>query len=53
MEVSFLMAKYNAEFKMKLVKEYLEGKISYNELAKKYSIPNKETIRVWVNAYES
>lgn len=53
MEVSFLMSKYSAEFKIKLVKEYLEGKISYNELAIKYSIPNKETIRVWVNTYES
>ena len=47
------MSKYSAEFKIKLVKEYLEGKISYNELAIKYSIPNKETITVWVNTYES
>ena len=30
------MAKYSTEFKMKLVKEYLEGKIGYKELAKKY-----------------
>ncbi len=28
------MSKYNTEFKMKLVKEYHEGKISYNELEK-------------------
>lgn len=28
------MSKYNIEFNMKLVKEYHEGKISYNELAK-------------------
>ena len=47
------MAKYSTEFKYKLVKEYLESKISYNELAKKYSIRDKKTIRVWVNAYES
>ncbi len=53
MEVSFLMAKYNTEFKMKLVKEYLEDKISYNELAKKYNIRDKHTIRTWVNAYQS
>lgn len=47
------MAKYNTEFKIKLVNEYLEGNISYNELAKKYSIKDKYTIRMWVNAYES
>lgn len=47
------MAKYSTEFKYKLVKEYLESKISYNELAKKYSIRDKKTIRVWVNDYES
>ena len=47
------MAKYNTEFKMKVVKEYLEGNISYKELAKKYSIPDKASVRMWVNVYES
>ena len=47
------MAKYNTEFKMKVVKEYLEGNISYKELSKKYSIPDKHIVRTWVNAYES
>ena len=47
------MAKYNTEFKMKVVKEYLEGNVSYKDLAKKYSIPDKSNIRRWVNAYES
>ena len=28
------MVKYNTEFKMKLVKKYLGGKVSYNELVK-------------------
>ena len=28
------MAKYSTEFKMKVIKEYLEGKIGYKELAK-------------------
>ena len=28
------MAKYDTEFKMKVVKEYLEGNISYKELEK-------------------
>ena len=53
MEVSFLMAKYSTEFKMRVVREYLESKKSYNELAKKFNIRDKKTIRVWVNAYES
>ncbi|MFQ9966892.1 MAG: hypothetical protein ACLRU4_01480 [Peptoniphilus sp.] len=30
------MAKYKIEFKIKIVKEYLEGNIGYKELAKKY-----------------
>ena len=47
------MAKYSTEFKMKLVKEYLEGNVSYKYLAKKYSIPDKSNVRRWVNAYES
>ena len=47
------MAKYSTEFKMKLVKEYLEGKIGYKELAKKYNIPNKCAVKRWVNAYKS
>ena len=47
------MAKYSTEFKMKLVKEYLEGKIGYRELAKKYNIPNKCAIQTWVSAYKS
>lgn len=38
---------------MKVVKEYLEGNIGYKELAKKYSIPDHSTVRIWVNAYES
>ena len=38
---------------MKVVKEYLEGNVSYKNLAKKYSIPDKSNIRRWVNAYES
>ena len=47
------MSKYNTEFKMKVVKEYLEGNVSYKDLAKKYSIPDKSNIRRWVNVYES
>ncbi len=46
------MAKYKTEFKIKVVKEYLEGNIGYRELAKKHSIPDKNILRTWVNAYE-
>lgn len=47
------MAKYKTEFKIKVVKEYLEGNIGYKGLAKKYSIPDHSTVRTWVNVYES
>ena len=47
------MTKYKTEFKLKVVKEYLEENIGYKELAKKYSIPDHSTLRTWVNAYES
>ena len=47
------MTKYKTEFKIKVVKEYLEGNIGYKGLAKKYSIPDHSTVRNWINAYES
>lgn len=47
------MAKYSTEFKAKIVKEYLETNISYENLTYKYSIPNKSIIITWVNAYKS
>ncbi|MDK7354359.1 transposase [Peptoniphilus harei] len=36
------MAKYNLEFKLKLVKEYLEGNIGYASLAKNITYQIKE-----------
>ena len=47
------MAKYSTEFKMKVVKEYLESKNSYTNLSEKYCISDKSVIRRWVNAYKS
>ena len=47
------MAKYSTEFKMKIVKEYLESKNSYKYLSEKYCISDKIVIRRWVNAYKS
>ena len=47
------MAKYSTEFKIKVVKEYLETNISYKSLSDKYRIPDKSLVRAWVNAYKS
>ena len=46
------MSKYSTEFKMKIVKEYLEGNTSYSYLSNKYCIP-KKCIWTWTNAYKS
>lgn len=32
------MEKYSTEFKMKVVKEYLKGNISFKKLAEKYKL---------------
>ena len=46
------MAKYSYEFKQKVVREYLEGKGSYEYIAKQNNIPDKKQVRIWVNAYK-
>ena len=38
---------------MKVVKEYLEGNISYSQISDKYYIPSETIIRKWVNSYKS
>ncbi|WP_028125703.1 helix-turn-helix domain-containing protein [Eremococcus coleocola] len=47
------MAKYSYEFKRKVVEEYLNGQGGYGYLAKTNDIKNHETIRRWVNAYQT
>ena len=49
----FFMSKYSFEFKKMVVKEYLEGKGSTHELARKFHIGNKDNKQVvkWVAAY--
>ena len=47
------MAKYSTEFKMKVVKEYLESSISYKSLSEKYKLSHQEIVKRWVNAYKS
>ncbi len=46
------MKKYSYEFKKKIVAEYLRGESGYQYLAKKYNIPSKKQVRIWVNAYK-
>ena len=47
------MSKYNDEFKLKVVQEYLSGSLGYTLLAKKYDIPSETAIKNWVKAYQS
>ena len=52
-EVSFFMAKYSTEFKIKVVRAYLNNEGSYGYLSKKYGVSDRTIIRRWVNAYKS
>jgi transposase-like protein len=44
---------YTAETKKQAVEEYLQGKGSLREISRKYHIPTKETLRQWVEVYNS
>ncbi len=46
------MVKYSEEFKVKVVQEYLNGRIGYRSLAKKHGVKSKEQIREWVLVYQ-
>lgn len=43
---------YSNELKLEIVENYLKGNISFNELAKRYSIASKACIQKWVAAYQ-
>lgn len=45
------MAKYSAEFKLKIVQEYLQGHLGYKALAHKYNISSPNLIKDWVGKY--
>ena len=47
------MAKYNFEFKKKIVLEYLDGKGGYTFLTKKYNLSDPILIRRWIQAYKT
>lgn len=44
---------YSKELKLKVVNEYLAGKASLRDLAVKYNIRDKKTIRSWIMKYNS
>jgi transposase len=43
--------KYSKEFKLEAVQEYITGKGSQREVCKKYEIPAKRTLEVWIKWY--
>lgn len=47
------MAKYSDEFKLMIVREYLEGPLGYKMLARKYDIPSASPIKIWVKSYKT
>ena len=46
------MAKYSFEFKKKVVMDYLKGEGGYPSLAKKYGVPSKSKVKLWVDNYK-
>ena len=46
------MSKYSNEFKLEVVKYYLEEHHTYLECMKKFNIPGTTIIRRWVNKYQ-
>ena len=50
---SYKNASYTKDIKEQVVLDYLNGGGSYNDLAIKYHIPSRETLRKWVNDYNS
>lgn len=52
-EVGIFMAKYNFEFKKKVVLEYLDCKGGTPYLSKKYGLGSDSQLRKWINAYKA
>lgn len=50
-DTSFKNKTYSKELKEKVIKEYLTGGISYDDLANKYNISTHEIVRCWVIKY--
>lgn len=45
--------KYDFAFKLKIVKEYLEGSLGYRVLARKYGLPSPTSLEYWVSNYKA
>ena len=46
------MSKYSNEFKLQVIKYYLEEHHSYSECCKKFNIPSSTPVTKWVNRYK-
>ncbi len=46
------MSKYSNEFKLKVIKYYLEEHHSYSDCCKTFNIPSDAPVRTWVHKYE-
>ena len=46
------MSKYSNEFKLQVIKYYLEENHSYTECCKKFNIPSSTPIKQWVERYK-
>lgn len=47
------MAKYSFDFKKKVVDAYINGEGGYEYLAKKFNLPNCDTVLTWVKNYQA
>ena len=47
------MSKYSFEFKKNVVNAYLNGEGGYSFLAKKFGIPSKSKVKLWVDNYNT
>ena len=52
MEGSFFMSKYSSEFKLEVVKFYIEGNHGYKYTAEHFNIPTFSNVRKWVRKYK-
>src|SRR6516225_7109349 len=43
---------FEDSFKIALAKEYIEGRFSYNQIARKYDLPSGDTVRWFVKWYK-
>lgn len=46
------MSKYTLEFKLKVVKYYIDEHHGFRETAKYFNIPSKENVQLWVRKYQ-